>query len=92
MRHTSYTIHHTATHHTSHHTPYTIHHTPYTIHHTPYTIHHMYSYNGIIFDVEARGPFEVTVQSISIAGMLGRVVGYPLSLPTHLPFPLTPQI
>eukprot|EP01031_Cornospumella_fuschlensis_P033452 gene33452-40470_t len=35
-----------------------------------------HSYNGIIFDVEARGPFEVTLTSVSVAGMLGRVRVY----------------
>lgn len=34
-----------------------------------------HSYNGIIFDVESTGPYEVTLESVSIAGMLGRVVG-----------------
>ena len=33
-----------------------------------------HSYNGIIFDMEARGPFEIDILSISIGGMLGRVV------------------
>jgi hypothetical protein len=32
------------------------------------------SYNGIIFDVECHGPFEVDVISVSIGGMLGRIV------------------
>lgn len=31
------------------------------------------SYNGIIFDVEVKGPFEINLTSVSIAGMLGRV-------------------
>lgn len=31
------------------------------------------SYNGIIFDVESKGPYEIEVVSVSIAGMLGRV-------------------
>lgn len=33
-----------------------------------------YSYNGVIFDVQSHGPYEVLVHSVSIAGMLGRVV------------------
>lgn len=33
-----------------------------------------HSYNGIIFDVESNGPFEVDLLSVSIAGMLGRIV------------------
>ena len=32
------------------------------------------SYNGVIFDVESTGPYEVDILSISIAGMLNRVV------------------
>ena len=32
------------------------------------------SYNGVIFDVESTGPYEVDIMSISIAGMLNRVV------------------
>ncbi len=32
------------------------------------------SYNGIIFDVSTNGPFEVDILSVSVAGMLGRVV------------------
>jgi len=32
-----------------------------------------HSYNGVIFDVEAKGPYEVTVTSISVGGMLGVV-------------------
>lgn len=33
-----------------------------------------FSYNGVIFDVESTGPYEVDILSISIAGMLNRVV------------------
>ncbi len=33
-----------------------------------------HSYNGVIFDIETRGPYEVDVVSISVGGMLGRVV------------------
>lgn len=33
-----------------------------------------HSYNGIIFDVESKGPHELAVFSVSVAGMLGRVV------------------
>lgn len=32
-----------------------------------------HSYNGIIFDIESKGPFEVDILSLSVAGMLGRV-------------------
>ena len=32
-----------------------------------------HSYSGVIFDLECKGPHEVTVHSISIGGMLGRV-------------------
>jgi len=32
-----------------------------------------HSFNGVIFDVMCKGPFEVDVTSISIGGMLGRV-------------------
>eukprot|EP01036_Dinobryon_divergens_P026708 gene26708-35387_t len=32
-----------------------------------------HSYNGVIFDVESTGPYEVDILSISIAGMLNRV-------------------
>jgi hypothetical protein len=32
-----------------------------------------HSYNGIVFDVESRDAFEITVRSVSVAGMLGRV-------------------
>ena len=42
-----------------------------------------HSYNGIMFDVEARGPFEVYVISVSVGGMLGRVVS---SLEHDTPF------
>ncbi len=35
---------------------------------------YVYSYNGVIFDVESCGPFEVDLLSLSVAGMLGRVV------------------
>ncbi len=37
-------------------------------------LHNGNSYNGVIFDVESHGPFEVDLVSVSIAGMLGRVV------------------
>lgn len=33
-----------------------------------------HSYNGIIFDVESKGPFELDILSLSVGGMLGRVV------------------
>jgi hypothetical protein len=33
-----------------------------------------HSYNGIIFDVKNNGPYEIELQSISLGGMLGRVV------------------
>jgi hypothetical protein len=32
-----------------------------------------HSYNGIIFDIKAKGPYEVAIKSIWVAGMLGRV-------------------
>jgi len=32
-----------------------------------------HSYNGIIFDIESQGPYEVEIISFQIAGMLGRV-------------------
>jgi len=32
-----------------------------------------HSYNGIIFDVESAGAYEVSLRSVSVAGMLGRV-------------------
>ena len=32
-----------------------------------------HSYNGIIFDVQCNGPYELNLMSISIGGMLGRV-------------------
>ena len=35
-----------------------------------------HSYNGVIFDVESRGPYEVEVVSLSVGGMLGRVVSF----------------
>lgn len=33
-----------------------------------------HSYNGIIFDIESKGPFELEILSLSVGGMLGRVV------------------
>ena len=33
-----------------------------------------HSYNGVVFDVMSNGPFELELTSVSIAGMLGRVV------------------
>lgn len=33
-----------------------------------------HSFNGIIFDVMCKSPYEVEITSISVAGMLGRVV------------------
>lgn len=33
-----------------------------------------HSYNGIIFDIEAKGPYELNILSLSVGGMLGRVV------------------
>lgn len=33
-----------------------------------------HSYNGVIFDVMCNGPFEVDLLSVSVGGMLGRVV------------------
>lgn len=35
-----------------------------------------HSYNGVIFDVRCDGPYEVDLLSISVGGMLGRVVSY----------------
>ena len=32
-----------------------------------------HSYNGIVFDVESAGPYEINVTSVSLAGMLGRI-------------------
>lgn len=32
-----------------------------------------HSYNGIIFNISSKGPYEVTIKSIWLAGMLGRV-------------------
>ena len=32
-----------------------------------------HSYNGIVFDVESVGPYEINVTSVSLAGMLGRI-------------------
>lgn len=32
-----------------------------------------HSYNGVVFDVECNGPYEVDLLSISLGGMLGRV-------------------
>ena len=33
-----------------------------------------HSYNGIIFDIESKGPFELDILSLAVGGMLGRVV------------------
>ena len=33
-----------------------------------------HSYNGIIFDIESKGPFQIDIRSIFVGGMLGRVV------------------
>ena len=33
-----------------------------------------HSYNGVVFDVLCNGPFEVDLLSVSVGGMLGRVV------------------
>ena len=33
-----------------------------------------HSYNGVVFDVVAKGPFEVSITSIAVGGMLGHVV------------------
>lgn len=33
-----------------------------------------HSYNGIIFDVMSKSPFEVDISSVAVGGMLGRVV------------------
>jgi hypothetical protein len=33
-----------------------------------------HSYNGVIFDIESRGPYETDIISFSFGGMLGRVV------------------
>lgn len=33
-----------------------------------------HSYNGVLFDVKCNGPFEVDLLSVSVGGMLGRVV------------------
>ena len=35
-----------------------------------------HSYNGVIFDVMCNGPFEVDLLSVSVGGMLGRVVSF----------------
>ena len=32
-----------------------------------------HSYNGILFDIEAKSPFEVDITSIFVGGMLGRL-------------------
>jgi hypothetical protein len=32
------------------------------------------SYNGIIFNIKCKGPYEIHVLSVHVAGMLGRVV------------------
>ena len=37
-----------------------------------------HSYNGVIFDVMCNGPFEVDILSVSVGGMLGRVVCHAL--------------
>ena len=36
-----------------------------------------HSYNGVLFDVKCKGPFEVDLLSVSVGGMLGRVVCFP---------------
>lgn len=33
-----------------------------------------HSYNGVIFDMEVKGPHEIEINSISLAGMLGPIV------------------
>lgn len=33
-----------------------------------------HSYNGIVFDIKVRGAYELQIKSISLAGMLGRIV------------------
>ena len=33
-----------------------------------------HSYNGVLFDIKCNGPFEVDLLSVSVGGMLGRVV------------------
>jgi hypothetical protein len=33
-----------------------------------------HSYNGVLFDVKCNGPYEVDLLSVSVGGMLGRVV------------------
>ena len=35
-----------------------------------------HSYNGVLFDIKCNGPFEVDLLSVSVGGMLGRVVGF----------------
>jgi hypothetical protein len=35
-----------------------------------------HSYNGVIWDIQCKGPFEIDVTSIHVGGMLGRVVSY----------------
>lgn len=35
-----------------------------------------HSYNGVLFDVKCNGPFEVDLLSVSVGGMLGRVVSH----------------
>ena len=43
-----------------------------------------HSYNGIIFDIESKGPFEVEIFSLSVGGMLGRVVRKRFCAQSHL--------
>ena len=35
-----------------------------------------HSYNGVIFDIEVKGPYEIEVKSIFLSGMLGPIVSY----------------
>ena len=42
-----------------------------------------HSYNGIIFDVQSTGPYEVDLLSVSIGGMLGRIRVYARDRPWH---------
>jgi hypothetical protein len=45
-----------------------------------------HSYNGVVFDMKALGAFEVHLSSVSLAGMLGRVVRYDTAHCTALHF------
>jgi hypothetical protein len=51
-----------------------------------------HSYNGVVFDIESRGPYETDIISFSFGGMLGRVVVFiliaPLLFELNFSFPL----